>query len=71
MPGAYFAAPDCLEELDARRTREELVQAAQTLQVTGILVISSGEFDLIKNEVSLAYKWQGRRLLVHQPYRLD
>jgi hypothetical protein len=70
MTGAYFSAPDCLEELDARRSREELLTAAQDLQASGILVISAGEFDLIKREVSLAYKWQGRRLLVHQPYRV-
>lgn len=62
MHGAYFINPDALEPIPASRTYEELRQHALGLRPTGILVVTSDEFDLIKRETSLAYTWQGRRI---------
>lgn len=64
MPGAYFANPDCLEALPERRSIEELRERARLADPTEILVFTEPEFDLIKREVGLAYRWQGRRIFV-------
>lgn len=46
------------------RTRDQLIVSAQTIPETGILVISEDEYKLIRKEVGLGYRWQGRRLFV-------
>ena len=70
MTGTYFAAPDCLEPIDAARSRHELKAAAEDVK-PGVLVLSETEFKLIKSEVSLAYRWCGTRILVNHPYRVS
>jgi hypothetical protein len=67
MTGTYFANPDCLETaapVDLTRTRSELLAAARSTGKDGILVITEREFDQIRSEVGLGYRWKGARLFV-------
>lgn len=64
MTGAYFCNPDCLEPMPAGRSRNELLEAAETVKPYGIFVVTQTEFDSIKREVGLGYMWKGRRIFV-------
>lgn len=60
---AWFDSPDCLSPVEPR-TREEIVAAARALPPGGLLVVSDDEFKTIAREVSLAWRFAGRRVLV-------
>lgn len=62
MQGVYFANPDCLEPVP--RSRAELTAAVEASADACVMVITQAEFDLIKREISLAYRWRGRRVFV-------
>jgi hypothetical protein len=64
--GTYYANPDCLEAIEAPaiRTRDDLVGAARNVGPGGYLYLTEREFEQIRSEVGLGYRWQGRRLHV-------
>lgn len=65
--GSYYNNPDALEPINdawAVRDIEELRAAARTVEPGGVLVITEPEFEQIKRQVSLSYKWSGVRIFV-------
>ena len=64
MPGTYFCNPDCLEATAPLRSIDDLRERARNAAPTEILVLTEADFDLIKKEVGLGWRWQGRRIIV-------
>ena len=42
----------------------DLIAAAKAMHPTGILVITEPEYQSIRREVGLGYRWQGRRIYI-------
>lgn len=65
---AYFENPDCLVAEDPApdlpRSKADLIAAAKAMHPTGILVITEPEYQSIRREVGLGYRWQGRRIYI-------
>lgn len=63
----YFVNADCLEPIEpmsAARSKEDLEREADGMRPSEILTITDDEYQVIKREIGLGWRWRGRRVFV-------